>query len=83
MADDGEVSGRERGTVGHERRGGYTVYIIIYYTQTIAVTKLGGSETAVVDRFSVYPDRSSYSDQINQNTLRGCSRLIKCIHKYI
>lgn len=44
MADDGEVSGRERGTVGHGRRGGCTVYIIIYYTQTIAVTKWGGAK---------------------------------------
>jgi len=40
MADDGEVSGRERGTVGRGRRGGRAVYIIIYYTQTVAVTKL-------------------------------------------
>jgi len=29
MADDGEVSGRERGTVGRRRRGGCMVYIII------------------------------------------------------
>lgn len=35
-----------------------------------------------MDRFSVYPNRSSYPDQINQNTLRGCSRLVKSIYIY-
>jgi len=43
MADNGEVSGPERGTVGRERRGGRMVYIIIYYNaQTIAVMKWEG-----------------------------------------
>lgn len=82
MADNGEESGRKRGTVGLRRRGGRTVYIIIIY-RPVTRQSGGGDKTAAVDRFSVYPDRSSYPDQINQNTLRGCSRLIKSICTYI